>query len=56
MMSHDHQAQLTSSSDGPKDLAQLVDAIEAELFHNDAQKHLPLHKKTNVQTLLECVQ
>lgn len=37
----------------PTDLAHLVEAIEAELFHNEEQKHLPLHKKTDLQNLLE---
>lgn len=57
-VAHDHQAAQASTSsivDAPKDLAQLVDAIETELLHNDEQKHLPLHKKTNLQRLLECV-
>ncbi|TYZ63172.1 hypothetical protein PybrP1_002067 [[Pythium] brassicae (nom. inval.)] len=36
-----------------KDLAALVAALEAELLHNEQQKHLPLHKKTNLQALLE---
>uniref|UniRef100_K3WU71 Cysteine dioxygenase n=1 Tax=Globisporangium ultimum (strain ATCC 200006 / CBS 805.95 / DAOM BR144) TaxID=431595 RepID=K3WU71_GLOUD len=37
----------------PSNLEELVDAIEAELFDNDAQKHLPLHKKSDLQALLE---
>lgn len=45
----------TDSEAAPKDLAQLVAAIESELFDNEHQKHLPLHKKTHLQTLLECV-
>lgn len=45
----------TTAVAAPKDLAQLADAIETELMHNDQQKHLPLHKKTNLQALLECV-
>ncbi|GAB9465882.1 Cysteine dioxygenase [Globisporangium polare] len=55
---HDNQAAqanstASSSVSAPKDLAQLVEAIETELFHNDEQKHLPLHKKTDLQALLE---